>query len=259
MIRNIVARILAGWVAIVFVITMLIFLFPIWLSGFWPEPKRSDLLIKIANVWMSFFFFLAGIRLTIRGRENLKKGETYIIICNHHSLMDVPLTSGRIPGPNKTIAKIEMARIPFFGIIYKRGSVLVDRKDPNSRRESFNKMKQVLDLGMHMIIYPEGARNTTNKPLKEFHDGAFRLAAATQKPVLPVVIFGTDKMLPNDKTFYFWPVKLEMHYLPAVEVNEGESVEFLKSKLFGIMWDYYKENKDDPGKTFESKFSGALL
>ena len=172
----------------------------------------------------------------------MKKDETYIIICNHNSLMDVPLTSGRIPGPNKTIAKMEMARTPFFGIIYKRGSVLVDRKNANSRRESFNKMKQVLEQGMHMIIYPEGARNTTGKPLRGFHDGAFRLAAATLKPILPVVIFGTDKMLPSDKTFYFWPVKLEMHYLDPVIVSQHESVEELRDKLFKIMWDYYERH-----------------
>ena len=199
-------------------------------------------MLDIAYVWMSLFFFLTFIRVKITGQEKMKKGETYIIVCNHKSLMDVPLTSGRIPGPNKTIAKIEMARIPFFGIIYKRGSVLVDRKNAASRRESFNKMKQVLEQGMHMIIYPEGTRNTSGQPLKGFHDGAFRLAAATLNPVLPVIIFGTDKMLPGDKTFYFWPVKLEMHYLDPIFVNEAETAEQLRDKVYRVMWDYYEKN-----------------
>ncbi len=58
--------------------------------------------------------------------------------------MDVPMTTPFIPGPNKTIAKIEMASIPVFGVIYKRGSVLVDRKSEESRKNSYVQMKEVL-------------------------------------------------------------------------------------------------------------------
>lgn len=130
---------------------------------------------------MAIFFTLSGVRLTIRGRENFKKGENYIVVCNHNSLMDVPLTSPGIPGANKTIAKIEMAKIPVFGIIYKRGSVLLDRKSDASRRDSYLAMKDVLEKGMHMCIYPEGTRNKTENPLKSFHDGAFRLSFDTGK------------------------------------------------------------------------------
>ena len=39
-----------------------------------------------------------------------------------------PLPPRLFPGANKTIAKAEMAKIPVFGLIYKRGSVLVDQK-----------------------------------------------------------------------------------------------------------------------------------
>src|SRR6185436_5631575 len=103
-----------------------------------------------------------------------KNGENYIVVCNHNSFMDVPLTTPFIPGPNKTIAKIEMAKIPLFGLIYQRGSVLVDRKNEESRKNSYIKMKDVLQMGMHMCIYPEGTRNKTTAPLQPFHNGAFR-------------------------------------------------------------------------------------
>ena len=78
-----------------------------------------------------------------------------------------------------------MAKIPLFGLIYKTGSILVDRKDEKSRRESFSKMKEVLDMGLHMCIYPEGTRNTSTEPIKPFHDGAFRLAIAVEIPLYP--------------------------------------------------------------------------
>ena len=66
--------------------------------------------------------------------------------------MDVPLSSPGIPGANKTIAKAGMAKIPLFGLIYKSGSVLVDRKNEQSRKASYSKMKEVLALGLHMCF-----------------------------------------------------------------------------------------------------------
>lgn len=93
--------------------------------------------------------------------------------------MDVPLSSPFIPGANKTIAKTSFVKVPVFGFYYMKGAVTHDRKSEKSRKESFEKMKQVLKKGMHMCIYPEGTRNRTNEPLKKFYDGAFKLATDT--------------------------------------------------------------------------------
>ena len=41
------------------------------------------------------------------------------------------------------------------------------------------------------------------------------------------------------KTFYFWPHKLEIHFLPAVVVTDSESFTALKEKVFTIMKDHY--------------------
>lgn len=156
--------------------------------------------------------------------------------------MDVPVTSPGIPGANKTIAKIEMAKIPLFGLIYRRGSVLVDRKSEESRLKSYAYMKHVLEMGLHMCIYPEGTRNKSHNPLKEFKDGAFRLAIETGKPVIPAVLFNTKKVLPQHKFFYFWPSKIEMHFLDPVETKglQMSDVKQLKETIFQTMWDYYK-------------------
>lgn len=251
MLKNILGRIFACWVVIAFVFTMLFALLFIWLTGGKPEPARTKSLTTIFRHWMTAFFFLTGVRLKVFGKEKFIKDQNYVIVSNHSSLMDVPLTSARIPGANKTIAKIEMAKVPVFGMIYKRGSILVDRKNPNSRRDSFIKMKQVLEMGIHMVIYPEGTRNKTGKPLKEFHDGAFRLACDSSKPIMPVIIYGTAKMLPSEKTFYFLPGRLEMHFLDPILVEQTDTTETLKEKTFRSMWDYYERN--DPKEAVGSR------
>ncbi|MDQ6756784.1 MAG: 1-acyl-sn-glycerol-3-phosphate acyltransferase [Bacteroidota bacterium] len=238
-IKNIAGRILAVWAALVFAITIFPMALIMWILGFIKEPKRIELFIKISKVWISIYFFLIGCSVKIKGKNNFEKGKNYIIICNHNSLMDILVTTPFIPGPSKTIAKSGLAKIPLFGLIYKRGSVLVNRKDKNSRSNSFKEMKDVLQKGMHMCIYAEGTRNKTNKPLKEFHNGAFKLAVETAKPILPAIIFNTKKALPANKTFFFWPTKMEVHYLPAVEVFLSDNYEDVKNKLFKMMSEYY--------------------
>lgn len=242
-IKNILGRIFALWALLIFVPTMLIVFIPIWAVGLWKEPRRTVLFQRISKLWMRIFFFLTGIRISIKGKNNFKNGENYIVVSNHNSFMDVPLTTPFIPGANKTIAKMEMAKIPVFGMIYKRGSVLVDRKSEESRKASFIKMKEVLTSGLHMCIYPEGTRNKTNEPLQRFHNGAFKLAVDTGKSILPAVIFNTAKVLPADKTFFFWPVKVKMHFLEPVHVD-SLTADALKEKVFLVMKEYYVNNKN---------------
>ena len=227
------------WALIVFIITLLPVALMMWIIGIVHEPKRTKIFRIISKVWMKFFFIITGCGLKVKGKNNFKPGEKYIITCNHNSFMDVPVTTPFIPGANKTIAKAEMAKIPLFGLIYKRGSVLVNRKDKNSRRNSFMKMKNVLDLGMHMCIYPEGTRNKTNLPLTPFQDGAFKLAVETQTAILPALLFNTKKTLPAGKLFYFWPSNMEIHFLPPIPVNSSDDYQILKDKTFRIMSDYY--------------------
>src|SRR4051812_24325305 len=231
--KEILARIFALWGIIVFAGTMLIIVIPIWALGLLPEPKRTIWVFKIFNVWMGLFFILSGVRRIITGKKNFKKGENYVVVCNHNSFMDVPLSSPGIPGANKTIAKSEMSKIPLFGTVYKRGSVLVDRKSEESRRTSYIKMKEVLNMGLHMCIYPEGTRNKGSEPLQRFHDGAFKLAVETKKSVIPALIFGTKKVLPR-KPFFFWPHPVSMHFLEAVPV-ENKTAGQLKEEIFRLM------------------------
>jgi 1-acyl-sn-glycerol-3-phosphate acyltransferase len=237
---SIFGRVWAFWVIIIFVVTMLIFLVPFLLfSYFRPDPQKTRRFAAMARVWMGVFLPLAGCPLRVRGREKFVKGQPYIVACNHNALIDVPVSYPGIPGGNKTIAKIEMAKIPIFGLFYRTGSVLVDRSSEASRKESFTKMKEVLDMGLHMCIYPEGTRNKTADPLKSFHDGAFRLSIMTGKPIIPAIIFNSRKIMPADQTFFVRPCPLRMHFLDPVIPGPDETVESLKQRVFTIMWDYY--------------------
>lgn len=242
--KEILGRVFALWAFTTFIITFLIIFIPSMLTWLMPEPKGQHVFIKIARLWMNVWLHLAGCPIKIKGKENFKPGHTYVVTCNHNSLMDVPLSCPYIPGPNKTIAKASFAKIPLFGFFYMKGSILVDRKNEQSRRKSIEKMKAVLNNEMHLCIYPEGTRNRSAEPLKKFHDGAFKIAKETSSAIIPAVIFNTKKVLPTGKPFYFWPHKLRMHFLAPVDSVKEETYIDLKEKVFSIMKEYYVENAD---------------
>ncbi len=238
-VKEIFGRVWALWGILSFAATFLIIFLPSMLTYVIPGKKGQYAFILISKYWMRVWLFLIACPFRVRGLENFKKDETYIVTCNHNSLMDIPLSCPFIPGANKTIAKKSFTKVPLFGWYYARGSVLVDRNNDQSRKQSYRAMKATLAQGMHMSIYPEGTRNKTNEPLKKFYDGAFKLAVDSKKAVIPAILFNTKNVLPINKPFYLMPGKLEMHFLPAIETDDLTAVA-LKEKVFNIMWNYYE-------------------
>ncbi len=236
--KNIFGRIWAFWGLITFFITFCIVFLPSMLSHLFKDPKGQKYFIAVSKIWMNTWLFLIGCPVKVSGTENFKPNTAYIVVFNHNAFLDVPLSAPYVPGANKTIAKASFAKVPIFGLFYKRGSVLVDRKNEKSRSKSFDVMKKVLAAGMHMCIYPEGTRNRSTEPIKPFYNGAFRLATAAKKDIIPCVIVGTKKAMPISKKFFLWPTRLSMHFLPAVSSTDN-NVKELKEKVFNAMLKEY--------------------
>ena len=243
-ISNILGRIFFIYAMILFAVTMLIVVIPIWIISCLPEPARAKALHPVFRIWMGTFMPLVFCPVIRRGKEHFKKGQNYIVVTNHNSLVDIPVSSPWIPGPNKTLGKIEMAKIPIFGIIYRTGAILVDRKQADSRRDSFNKMQEVLDKGLHLCLYPEGTRNKTDQPIQPFYDGAFIAAIRSQKPIMPGIIFNTKKILPHNRKLWARPMPIRFHFLEPIS-TEGLTLEDtvqLKEKVHSLMAQYYVSN-----------------
>lgn len=236
---NIFARVWAFWGLLSFAITFFIIFIPTMCSYLYKdERKGQDYFIAVSRLWMRCWLTLVGCPLTITGREHFKHGVNYVVVYNHNALLDVPLSAPFIPGGNKTIAKASFAKVPIFGLFYKRGSVLIDRKSDTSRLKSFEDMKEVLQNGMHMCLYPEGTRNRTDEPIKPFFDGAFKLAIVSKKDIIPCVLIGTKKAMPIHKKFYLLPTRLQMHFLPVVS-SAGQKTKDLKENVYEMMSNKY--------------------
>jgi len=233
--------ILSFWGIVSFTSTFFVIFLPSMFCYLVPGKKGQWWFILISKFWMRNWLRLMGCGVTVKGTKNFAEGKAYIVTCNHNALIDVPLSSPFIPGPNKTIAKSTFTKVPIFGWYYRKGSVILDRNSEVSKRKSYEEMKQVLADGMHMCIYPEGTRNKTKEPLKPFYDGAFKLAVDTNTAVIPAVILNTALAQPIHVPFYFWPHKLAIHFLSPIE-STGKTSKELKEEVFEVMKAYYEHN-----------------
>jgi len=241
LIKNILARILAIWALFVFATTMFVF-FPFYMVCFIiTEPQKTKYHRFLSQIWMGTFLLLSGCTFKVTGKEVFDGLENAVIVCNHNSLIDIPVSTPFLARANKTIAKKSFIYVPLFGWIYQFASVIVDRKNNESRRKSYEKMKRVLNNGLDMLIYPEGTRNKTNNPLKSFYDGAFRLSVETGKPIVPVVILNTKRILPAKPILFLRPGKIILNILPAIS-PVGHTTESLRKLVFNIMAEHYEKN-----------------
>jgi 1-acyl-sn-glycerol-3-phosphate acyltransferase len=225
---------------LIFVATMLVVLIPASIALLFPEPRRAKIIHPTYRIWMSIFLPIVGCVVKRKGKGHFEKGQNYVVVVNHNSLVDIPVSTPWIPGPNKTLAKAEMAKTPVFGVIYKAGSILVDRNEESSRRESFTRMQETLKQGLHLCLYPEGTRNKTTALLQPFYDGAFIAAIRAQKPIMPAVIMGTKEILPLKPKFWARPNVIRYHFLepiPTKGLSMSDRHE-LKDRVHKIMEDY---------------------
>lgn len=232
--KEIFGRIWALWMLVAWIVTILIAFIFYLPSFFLREPAAGKWHRIVSRGWQAVYLPLVGCPYKITGLKNFKKGQTYVIVCNHNSFLDILLATPFTAKPNKTIAKSSFAPIPIFGWIYAKGSVLVNRKDARSRAESYMKMKKAIRQGFDMVIYPEGTRNRTGKPLQPFQNGAFKLAQEMKVPILPTIILYTGKVLPANKVFYAFPHRIEIHYLPPVSSGNLSTTQ-LKEQVFQAM------------------------
>ncbi|MRG45445.1 1-acyl-sn-glycerol-3-phosphate acyltransferase [Chitinophaga sp. SYP-B3965] len=242
--RNIAGRVFAVYALLLFVITLLIVLIPIWIFSFLPDPAKTRNFLILGRVWMKVYMNLIFCPVYHKGKKYFEKGKVYVVVCNHNSFVDVLVATPGIPGTNKTLAKHEIGKVPIFGMMYKIGGIMVNRNDDVSRKQSFEHMRNALKMGMHMALFPEGTRNRTPFPLKRFYDGAFVLAIETQTPIMPSVIFHTRKIQVPGKFLFAIPHRIEYHFLPPVETAglTKEDLPVLKEKVFMLMWDHYMAN-----------------
>lgn len=186
------------WVLFIFTFFMILFL-PGFLLPVLFGPRGVSVTHFFIKAWSWIFSFLNRIPYEIIDRQKIEKRKSYIFVSNHTSYLDIPPLVVTIRGQFRALAKKELLKIPVFGWIANVMCVVVDRSSNESRRKSILHLKEILDMGISVLIFPEGTQNRTRDSLQPFYDGAFRIAIETQEPILPIAVVGAGTLMPPGK------------------------------------------------------------
>lgn len=236
----------------------LLLIFPLVLiASFFGKVRGGNFIYLLCHGWAAIFLFLTGIRHRTIYESKPVKGTPYVFVFNHISFLDIPVMMVALRDRHfRVLGKAEMAKIPIFGFLYRQAVVLVDRGNAAQRAKSVKQLKSVLKKDISVVLFPEGTFNMTHQPLKEFYDGAFRIAIETQTPLQPVLLPDTyDRMHYNSiwslqpgrsRAVYIAPVStagLTLGDLPALKekVHKEMSEALIRYQASWIMPESHNE------------------
>lgn len=232
--RRILSLIFIIWSFLIFISAMLLVLpFIVTCSALLRGKKGDDIIFFFLNIWGWIFCTFCFFSIRTKNKKAIKPGKAYIYVCNHNSYLDAVAIVRAIPGAFKPLGKIEMVRVPIFGIIYRRVVVMIDRASKESRAKSVEQLKADLAEGQSILIFPEGTMNRTNRALTEFYDGAFRLAIETQTPIAPMVIINARNLFPRADPLAARPGTITCVFGEPVEIYGlvAENLDDLKARV----------------------------
>ena len=147
--------------------------------------------------WSKFTLIVCGVKVRVRGMENISPNGAYIFVTNHASMFDIPAIMSVLPRV-RIMFKKELSYVPLWGWALKWGHhIMVDRAKGSEAMRSIDRAAKAIKTGGSVILFAEGTRTRDGK-LLPFKRGAFTLAAKSGVPIVPITINGSFKILPKD-------------------------------------------------------------
>lgn len=172
------------------------------------EKKRKGLhrLIYFFARLVTYWHGIPGVKFSIGNPHQEDFTEPAIIICNHQSHLD--LMTMLMHSPRLVcLTKDWVWNNPLYGYILRDAEFYQATEDMDIL---LPKLQSLVDRGYSIVVYPEGTRSA-DCSVSHFHQGAFFLAKQLGIDILPIVSYGTGKVLPKKgKYLRKWPIRIEI-------------------------------------------------
>jgi 1-acyl-sn-glycerol-3-phosphate acyltransferase len=204
------------------------------------DPKRR-VLHWYTCLWGAHYLAwapLAGVR--VEGLDRSRASGPCIYVSNHQSMVDI-LAVFALRTPFLWVSKVENFYVPFLGWnMWLNGYVPLRRGHLPSIMRMVRTCHRKLREGHSLFVFPEGTRSTTGR-LIPFFPGAFRIAVRNHVPIVPIVIVGTEEILPKSQ-LYIRPRPVVVRVLEAVH---PESVSNDHRRLLAVVQTRMQRELDD--------------
>ena len=179
-----------GIVIISFMTTSLMILF-------FPFDRKYKIFIWLSSLWSALILLVCGIKVSVKGIENLTSLDKCVVVSNHASMFDIVALFNVFP-KIKFMYKKELVKIPVWGwALNLSPHIKVNREKGTDAMRSLNKIVDSFNGGGHVLLFAEGTR-TLDGNMQPFKRGAFILASKSGVPIIPLTVNGTFGIKPKN-------------------------------------------------------------
>ena len=195
---------------------------------------------KTLHLWSTRLLNLVKVRHCVINPDGVvpQAGKATLVMCNHSSLYDIPISMQAFPNHSiRMLAKKELAKIPVMGKGMTAAEFpFIDRKNRNQALKDLEHVRQLMESGIVMWVFPEGTRSKDGK-LATFKKGAFITAIDAGATIIPVGIRGANNILPARTTQFNLDQKAEIHVGQPIDASQFtiDDREALVSKVYQSM------------------------
>jgi len=186
-----------------------------------------------ARVWLR----LIGVRVHVKGAENLERGRAFVLISNHRSYLDPPALLASLKKRLGFIAKKELLRVPVLGQGMRYvNAIAIDRSNRTRAIQTMQAAAERLRSGISYIVFAEGTRAHEGE-LLPFKKGGFYMAIEAGAAIAPVAIKNTDRLMGKGRS-EARPGTVQITIMPAVEtagLSAEEDLEGLMKKVHTVI------------------------
>ena len=151
------------------------------------NSEKKTLRCEYADVILSSL----NIDIIVSGLDKVDPDGKYLLISNHRSIIDPCIVESALKDTNifgLWVSKKELYFSFFFGLFVRNGGAILLDRDSNTMSQFFKAIKEGLNSGASIFVFPEGTRNRNNTDLEEFKEGSQLIAVKNKLPILPIYI-----------------------------------------------------------------------
>ena len=153
---------------------------------------------RLVGRWTRVMLAAAGCPVEVAGLDGVANLGPAVYVANHASYLDSVLMMAVLPADLRFAAKGRLARYPLLGTAIRKGEhIPIEKGDLSQQIAGAGAVVAPLRQGESLFVFPEGTF-VAAPGLLPFRLGAFRAAVETGRPVVPVAISGTRRILPAD-------------------------------------------------------------
>lgn len=180
--------------------------------------------LKIIQFMFRLLLKLSGVKVTVKGLENIPKDQAVLYVGNHRSYFDILVGYTTVPNLMGFVAKKEMLRYPLLrSWMVNVNCLFLDRQDIKAGLKTILEGIEKVKNGTSMWIFPEGTRNKNESELDlmQFKEGSLKIAEKTGCPVIPVAMTRTADIF-EKHTPIIKPTNVTVYYGKPFYIKELE-------------------------------------